>query len=275
MTPIPHTGPTAMNLKKCLVCRTVLYLIIGAGADTKSGCTGMITRKLVNDFYCPADTGTIKLANVPLHVCTHYCISESQCPVLTYHPNRSLCLVHKDICVEMVRGAEQVFSSIILFWPRKQDCISWKPYLGNVPDSARIVHMDGGGRIVVRLHHNNEILPGRFDKAQNQVKTVSLVSNSININMEEPEFLVEFLVVSDTCSIAWVPHMAGNRMPSRAVVGGRKENGGLLFFTSLWTTNRGGKREFLYGYFDPETQLGYTLNSGVASNSSVNIMVEN
>ena len=90
-----------------------------------------------------------------------------------------------------------------------------------------------------------------------------------------PDSATEFLVVSDTCAVEWVPHITGNQIPSRAVVGGRNADGGLLFVATLWTTNVAKKRKILYGYHDPELQLGFVLNSKAASNSSVNIMVKN
>ena len=91
---------------------------------------------------------------------------------------------------------------------------------------------------------------------------------------QDPDSAVEFAVVSDTCSMVWVPYIAGNPIPQRAVVGGRNRNGGLLFIASLWATASLESR-YYYGYYDLELQLGYTVYSGVASNASVDIMVEN
>ena len=48
-----------------------------------------------NVYYCPVDARTIQFTNIPLQLCTHYCVSEVQCSILSYHVNKRLCLLHK------------------------------------------------------------------------------------------------------------------------------------------------------------------------------------
>ena len=84
---------------------------------------------------------------------------------------------------------------------------------------------------------------------------------------------VQFLVVSDSCSVVWVPYIAGNSMPLRAVVGGRKWNDGPLYVAALWTTNADMNKK--YGYHDPQSRLGYVdYGTGAATNTNIDIMVE-
>ena len=106
------------------------------------------------------------------------------------------------------------------------------------------------------------------------LKTVRLV-NGLNATAADIDSDMEFLVVSDSCCVTWVPYVTGSQMPARAVVGGRKSNDGPLFGASFWVTRSNMKSKYSYGYFDPETQLGYAFYSETLSNSSVDIMVEN
>ena len=127
--------------------------------------------------------------------------------------------------------------------------------------------------IAVRLKYNDEILPGRFIQDTSKVKSVSLVNGPFKVN-EDPTSAVEFLAVSDVCSVAWVPYNAGDQMPSKAVIGWRKRNGKPLLVASLWMKNAEMESKYLYGYYDPESRLGYTVKSEPESNSGVDMMVE-
>ena len=260
-----------MESRKYLVWNTLSILLLGMSVYTKDICTNVTIKKPLDGYYCTSDTNTVQLSNVPYHLCTHYCISVWQCPMLSYYENKAMCLVYREICVVMVKGTEEVFRSIMLYEPPKNECISWLPYQGSDPSGERLVYKDSN--YLIRQHHNNEILPGKVKKPSMKVRTVSLFNGPIRIN-KEANSKTEFLVVSDVCSIAWVPYVAGNEMPSRAVVGGQTVDGRPLFVASLWTadtsTNMG-----VFGYYDPETKLGYATTGGqTVSNSSVNIMVE-
>ena len=105
------------------------------------------------------------------------------------------------------------------------------------------------------------------------LNTVSLV-NGLNAMAKDIDSDMEFLVVRDSCSVTWMSYVTGNQMPTRAVVGGRKSNGGPLFVGSLWVTRSNIKSKYSYGCFDPETQMGYAFHTEALSNSSVDIMVE-
>ena len=261
-----------MDLKKSLTWIMLSFLTIGTGVYTKDTCADVITKKTIDGYYCPVDTKTVQISHVSRHLCTHYCVTVLQCPVFSYYETKGMCMLQREICLEMVQGTGQVFSSIIVYGSTKQECITWLPYPGSVPDQERLVVMANGNQ-VVRFRHNNEILPGKATASK--VKTVSFVNvpTKIDANLNPS---VEYLVVSDTCSITWVPYVAGNPMPSRAVVGGQKVNGKPLFVAALWVTMNDMKKKYLYGCFDPESNLGYAAaGSETESNSTVDIMVEN
>ena len=254
-----------------LVCIMLLFLIFGTMIYAMNLRTDLIAKEVPSGYYCSPDNRTVQLSHVAGHLCTHYCVSSFQCSMFSYHVQGSVCMVYKENCVEMVRGREQVFSYIMLNRPQNHGCISWLPYQGVIPDGERLVHMKDGKQVMVRIHYSNETLPGKC-VSNESIKTVSLVNSPVMVD-KSPDSAMEFLVVSDTCSVAWVPHIAGNPMPPGAVVGGWKSNGAPLIVAALWTTKI--KKKYSYGYYVPESQLGYVTNAGtVASNTSVDIMVK-
>ena len=264
-----------MGSAKSLICILLSYQTFGTEVYTNDICNRHITKKLINGYFCPADETTVQLFHVPHHICTHHCVSVLQCSVLSHYVDKRMCLMHKEVCIEMVKDKEHVLSSIILYEPTKHGCISWLPYQGSVPEGERFVRMQARfPLILVRSRHNNEILPGRLLEGTGVVRIISLVNGPVFIK-KVADSAMEFLVVSDICSVAWVPYVTGNPMPARAVVGGRKGNGEPLFVASLWTTQFTMKQKYFFGHYDPESGLGYTYNGGVNSNSSVDIMVEN
>ena len=244
-----------MGLENFLAFMVLLDVTLWTEVSTKN-VRKTIFVKSFNGHHCPTETGMVKLSDVPLYLCTHYCISELQCSMLSFHVNNGVCMVHEEVCVEVVQATEQVLSYIMLAGPQHRDCISWLPYQGIVPIGERLVHMTNRRFIMVRNRHKNETLLGRLDtNNKNTVKYVSLIDGPVSVK-ESPGSAVDFLVVSDICSVSWVPYVAGNPMPPRAVVGGRKWNNGPLVVAALWTTT-GTKKMYSYGYYDPESQLGY------------------
>ena len=263
-----------MGSTKPRVC--LVLLTLGILTFTEDICKNPIIKKLINGYYCPADTRTVKFSYVSHQYCTHYCVSMIQCSMFYYHVNKSMCFVHKQVCVEMVKDKEHVFSSIILYEPPKYECITWSPYQGNIPDDGRFVSMTGRNHpnMAIRLHRNSEILPGRFLLGKRGARTVSLLNGPV-FGKEIANSAMEFLIVNDICSVSWVPYIAGNLMPSMVVVGGWRANGEPLFVASLWTTDSNMNSKYYYGYYDPISRLAYTYTAGVQTNSSLHIMVEN
>ena len=249
----------------------LVYLMLRTGVYTTDICTNPFIKEPIYGYYCPTDTKTIQLFHVPHYICTHYCVSVLQGAVLSYHVNKGLCLIHKERCNLMVQDTEQMFSTVMLHWQSIEQCISWLPCEESIPDGERFVRMDSGNSFAVRLHYNNEILPGRFDSVK--VKTVTLLDGASIIRLY-PDSTMEFLVVSGTCNIAWVPYISGNQMPPKAVVGGQRANGQPLFVASLWTTGIEMKSKYGYGYYDPESRLGYVALSEPRTNSSVDLLIE-
>ena len=175
-----------MDPTMCLTYIIISYVTTVTLAYAKDFCTNSITKKLINGYFCSADTKTVQFSYVPLHLCTHYCSSIFQCSMLSYHVNKSLCLLHKDICVEMVPAKQQVFSSTILYRSPINECISWLAYGGSIPDGERLVYMEQYNRHYVgRLHYNYELLPGKLVKGSQRVvlKSVSLVNGLNTISL--------------------------------------------------------------------------------------------
>ena len=162
----------------------------------------------------------------------------------------------------MVKDDEHVLRSIIIFYPPKHTCILWSLYQGTIPNSERCVSMKGRihPNMVMKLHCNSVILTGRFLLGKMELRTANLVNGPVFVKAAA-DSAMEFLIVSDICRVSWVPHIAINLVPTRAVMDGWRANGKLLFVASLWTTDSNMTNKYYCGFFDPKSQLAYMWSS--------------
>ena len=118
-----------------MVCQTFCM-----GDHTASNCEKCVTKKIINGYSCPTANRTTEHSNVPHHLCSHHCVSVVQWSMLSCHINKAVCLLYKDISVELVDDEGQVFSSIIFNRSSPNACISWLPYQGNIPAGEWLRH---------------------------------------------------------------------------------------------------------------------------------------
>ena len=223
-------------------------------------------------YRCPDDLVKAHLTHVTRQACILYCHGKVQCRMISFDKIEHTCLIYKELCVEM--NQDKRFNSLLLHEDPKKDCISWIVYGGTVPMDKRILHTDAGKYSLVRIHYIGEILPARLrDSETANVKTVRHKGGLDKVNLPATNS-VEFLVVSETCSVTWMSYTAGMDMSLRAVKGGKKWNEEPLFVAALWTA-ADGVAKYEFGYYDPQSKLGYAFNKGVASNASVDLLVTN
>ena len=146
-------------------CIILFWETFGTVVCTTDICTKTITKKMVSVYHCPAGTRTVQLANVPLHLCTHHCVSEFRCYMLSNYVNKWLRYEMKickemvkdtaEICKKMVKDTQLMFSSIMLYERQNHECISWLPFPGNIPDGKRFLQRNAGHQIAIRSHYND------------------------------------------------------------------------------------------------------------------------
>ena len=110
-------------------------------------------------------------------------------------------------------------------------------------------------RSLPRAHYNDEVLPGRWVsyKVTEKFKTVKHKNGLGKVSLD-PSTAVEFLLVNEPCSVAWVPYTPYRKMPLGAAKGGQKWNDQPLFVAALWTSVESG-RKYGFGHYDPEDNL--------------------
>ena len=250
----------------------IIYCIMWTMAWTERHCINYDINKTIVNYRCPDDFETVRVTHVSRHVCRLYCTAKVQCRMLSFDEKNHSCLIYKEVCVEIIKYLG--FSSLLLQDVTKRACISWIPYEGIIPLDERIIHRGDGAHFLVRFHYDGELLPGRLyvKRAQKQVRVVKHKTELLKVTKEATSD-VEFLVVSETCSVAWVPYTAGRDMPLRVVTGGRKWNGQALLLAVLWTT-AGPIHNYRFGHYDADDKMSYTYNKGVRSNASVDLLIE-
>ena len=241
-------------------------------ALTDPHCTKYDISGTIVGYRCPDEFEAARLSRVQRHVCIQYCVQKVQCHMISFNNKEQLCLIYNRLCVETKHDLR--FSSLVLHEAPRRNCIFWVGYEGSVPLEKRIIYTEAGKYSLVRFHYNGEMLPGRllYKTSTQKVKTVKHKNGLYKVN-EDATNDVEFLFVSETCSVAWVPYTAGRKMPSGVVKGGWKWNEQPLFVAGLWTT-ADSETKYGFGHYDPQNEKGYVFNNGVASNKTMNLLVE-
>ena len=251
----------------------IIYFMVWTIVWTENYSCNDDISNTVSGYRCPDDFVKARLMHVTRKACILYCHGKVRCRMISFDKIEHTCLMYRELCVEMNQDIR--FSSLLLHEDPEKDYVSWSVFSGSVPMDKRIIHTDAGKYSLVRIHYNDEILPARLRFTDvGDVKTVKHKDGLDKVNADAMSYPVEFLVVSETYSMAWVPYTAGMDMPLKAVKGGQKWNEEPLFVAALWTTAE-GVTKYEFGYYDPQTELGYAFNKGVASNASVDLLVAN
>ena len=73
--------------------------------------------------------------------------------------------------------------------------------------------------------------------------------------VRETDHAIEFLTVDPTCTLPWMPYMAGELLPDGIIRGGRLSDGSATYAIKMISDD--GSASF--GYYNAESQQGYHL----------------
>ena len=189
---------------------------------------------------------------VDRRMCITECIRRQQCQSLHYSIRYGLCFLSQELCVEL--GKDEHYNVIFIGRLTSKQCLSWVP--SSKHNEAIMISTDDcednpsdSKCYVGRVKHGPHIIPGKFILVQMMFYS-ALDGTRIKTEAEE---ILDLLPV---CKVTWVPYIAGNGLPTEAVVTGYLANGS---DTRLYTI-RGpfpGTSKTMLGYYDPTAKEGY------------------
>ena len=187
------------------------------------------------------------------------------CPYFNYNIVEKFCQLGDEGCVSLVLDNQYNLTSFVS--PVKS-CVEWIPAADS--DTSHMIRSSTChsvppyitcfvGRLISGLH----ILPGSY-------RIGVPLYTSLN-GQGYTSGQKEVLTVGAGCQVGWIPYVAGNVIPTRAVVGGFLASGtGFTLFVIRGQANG----YTLFGYYNPNAQNGYVEIDGVHVLTEMEMLVE-
>ena len=200
---------------------TVLIIILSSCPITVWLCMQKITNAPLNGFHCGGRNHTVN-GNNAKGACTHACITSTECSSLSFNHVTETCVLSEVPCVTATRL--NGFELMIFRDQQDVNCAVWVPDEPGVLDNNRLLYVKNNG--VGRVSVNGDLLVGRADKpGQNWNTYIPQPSTDIQVWYRTQELLT----VHPDCTMAWVPHTAGDILPPKSIATGMLADGRRLY----------------------------------------------
>ena len=150
---------------------------------------------------------------------------------------------------------------VSVFGPPRHGCIRWGSSQEPGSVTVRVGSVD-----VARIVSGDTVLIGNFDFLSRQfwfnVKGVSFGP------IYEADQDIELLIKDATCSLPWMPYIAGEPLPFGAVAGGHLADG-----TATYVAKVIRNRYAVIGHYNPKSPLAYHEFGGIHTPISMDILV--
>ena len=198
------------------------------------------------------------------HHCVIHCMDKG-CPFFNYNIAEKFCQLGDESCVSLVFDNQYNLTS---FFSPVKSYVEWISAAGS--DTSHMIRSSTChsvppydtcfvGRLISGLH----ILPGNY-------RIGVPLYTSLN-GQKYTSGQKEVLSVGAGCQVGWIPYVAGNVIPTRAVVGGFLASGTGF---SLFVIRGQANGYTLFGYYDTNAQEGYVEVDGVHVLTEMEMLVE-
>ena len=231
------------------------------------------TNRPLNGYAC-FDNYFENLTDVPQSMCVHRCLSNQQCNTLSYNPVGSYCLLGSEPCPSAKRHPE--FMLMVFRYKEHRDCISWIPKHEDNTTDRLVVSSMGIEIRVSRVNSENDLYPGFATPPVHRPGVASGIMAIATKTGETRTFTTyDVLVVSTSCSLAWAPYKATERLPDRVVQTGFQGDVAVYSIMMPRDVMFYGWME-LFGFYVAGENVGYfpELQNGQTTTTEMYILVE-
>ena len=168
--------------------------------------------------YCT--TQPLFSSKVPLHRCKLNCIQSLKCTAVNYNKSDGTCI---EISAPRVLADNDLTMMYIMFNERvHKHCFTWVMRRELIAHHSREVYNRNGKATVARILYNSEFYPAYANSRGSYTATgIQLINTVDNV--------CEVLVLSPSCTTAWVPYEAGQPIPTRAETAGYTTEGEVTY----------------------------------------------
>ena len=207
------------------------------------------THRAINGYYC-ANGCIMNHTETEHQRCVAHCITSPSCWVLSYNVRGKYCLLGAEPCVVSAANSDfrvMIFRTLAdVSDVSKSPCISWRWYDGTEYPSRTVEEFTPWHSAMARKQRGSEIHIATCSPSSGWIWLPS-GGNMLTLYRD-----CDLLVVSESCSVAWMPHVASDPLPKGSVEGGYLGTVGITYFMRVLDD-----LEYRYGYYAPHTGLGY------------------
>ena len=188
--------------------------------------------------------------------CVWLCLHMKTCHYINYNAHAGQCELGLGQCKSL---QPDIGIMVNAFGPLRLGCLHWgskqKPGWEPVQEQNR-------GLYVARSASGDAVLIGKLNTKQNKLRANS--EGAVIVTDQD----IEILLLDTACPFPWMPYMAGEPLPSGAVVGGHLADGTTTYVVKV---THNGKANF--GYYEPKSALAYYVYHGARMATSMDILV--
>ena len=216
--------------------------------------------------YC--DTNGRALRNMGFHQCKYICLQSANCAAFNHNTTDDECTLLRKPCPLAQQDPEMAYS-IFSETPFHQ-CPQWIPYSADDAIDDRMIASQTGSLIVGRIMYNDNYIIGFEYIPHRQCFAYTTVDNHIVSSGSSAP--CERLRIADDCTAFWEPYMAGDRLPERAVTGGRMASGDVAYVVKFDIVYD-GEVITISGYYTEGAQYAFSIYYGLQSSSTMMMLL--
>ena len=214
-------------------------------------CDFRFTKDPLIGHFCTGTSNTqITLWNTDHPRCMLSCIVIKTCRYINHNYATNQCILGLDQCETLL---PMVGGTVNVLGPLRDTCLSWgsknEPGRDPVNLPIRVARELRDGVLVV-----GKVDPdGTFYANDQGVRVISGVPG------------IEYLTKDPTCTVLWMPYMAGGILPVGVVTGGRLLDGSITYVSKI--------DSYVIGYYDEGTQQAYYEWAGTGTTTTMEVLV--
>ena len=237
----------------CLILTYILWVRV-------LGYMNFYTDRPLSGFYCPG--GLLKnISDIDQQLCTRHCLFHPACRVLSYNQRGRFSMLGEIPC--NVAETHTAYMLMVFKPTLSGDCSIWKPKSDPLPSRTVDTHL-GDHEALCRKKIGSSILIGHGRPSE---KAVTLFVENGKIIKEHGSSV---LTVGPSCSLAWMPYIAGSTLPEKAVLCGYLNNIGPTYCARIWPS----EDKVRFGYYPIGHAVAYYKFNGPRESSEMDILIE-
>ena len=238
---------------------TALMLFSGFSTIWATNCENYSLLMPYKGRYCTGD-GAVTRMLTP-HLCRYQCILSATCKAYNYNTAVGTCTRFSSPCPQAFSDPAMEF--VVFTQKPYEQCYDWIPYSSGDSDDARMIYADHSSRII-----------GRTQRASNDVVCYFHTSIKDCFGYFGSVFrsaLCQRLRIAEGCTIHWVPYVARDPIPPRAVTAGHMANGDTVYVSKFEFGN--GPLSSVPGHYVASAENTVSEYMGVPRRSTTMMMM--